>query len=305
MNSKIPDDLLSAFLDRELTAAEEASVSNHLKSSPQSRQELQDYQRLSELLHELPRLKAPSEFASSVMQRAERETLIPLDPAPPGGRGSSREKPSRRALVLIAVGAVAASIAVLVFVARPRRQNEEALVAKAAAFGDRGAVRTVEASEVTNRVAVAASPARTPAKSTAPAVGILGVAPALKTAAADRKESKAGASFMYGGATEGKGVEIVLPADLKTAKVGDVIEAMEKVGDQVAVVRLTVVNQTAGLGQLQSLLCASPPIPSTVSRVRKPLKPSKKRRSPTSFPWERTSRSTAVRVRARRTKAVS
>ena len=96
MNSKIPDDLLSAFLDRELTAAEEAAVSKHLKDSPQARQELQDYQRLSELLHQLPRRTVPAEFASSVMQRAERETLIPLDPVATVDRRSSSRKLSRR-----------------------------------------------------------------------------------------------------------------------------------------------------------------------------------------------------------------
>jgi hypothetical protein len=49
-----------------------------------------------------------------------------------------------------------------------------------------------------------------------------------------------------------------LPTDLKKAKVGDVIEAMEKVGDQVAVVRLKVVDQSDGLGQLRSLLVREP-----------------------------------------------
>ena len=63
---------------------------------------------------------------------------------------------------------------------------------------------------------------------------------------------------MWGRATEGNGAELVLPTDLKKAKVGDVIEAMEKVGDQVAVVRLKVVDQSDGLGQLRSLLVREP-----------------------------------------------
>ena len=48
--------------------------------------------------------------------------------------------------------------------------------------------------------------------------------------------------------------QMVFPADLKTAQLGDVIEALENVGDQVAIVRLMVVNQTAGLAGFQSLL---------------------------------------------------
>ncbi len=47
---------------------------------------------------------------------------------------------------------------------------------------------------------------------------------------------------------------LILPANLKTAKVGDVVEALQQDGEQVAVVRLTVVNQVEGLDGVQSLL---------------------------------------------------
>jgi hypothetical protein len=269
MNSKIPDELLSAFLDRELTAAEEAAVSKQLKNSPQARQELQDYQRLAELLHELPRLKVPAEFAASVMQRAERETLIPLDPVATVDRSSSSRKLSRRALALTAIGAVAASITLLMIVDRPRPQGEEALVAKTVEVnGPQGlGLRTTLKGSANAPAAAAELHTESPAPSAAPAAAaqntataatILSVAPAFKTAAADNKPVKASASVMWGRATDGNGAELVLPADLKKAKVGDVIEAMEKVGNQVAVVRLTVVDQTAGLGQLQSLLWREP-----------------------------------------------
>ncbi len=46
----------------------------------------------------------------------------------------------------------------------------------------------------------------------------------------------------------------MLPANLKTAQVGDVVEALQQDGQQVAVVRLTVVNQIEGLDGVQSLL---------------------------------------------------
>jgi hypothetical protein len=56
--------------------------------------------------------------------------------------------------------------------------------------------------------------------------------------------------------SSGKGHELalMLPANLKTAKVGDVVEALQQDGQQVAVVRLTVVNQVEGLDGVQSLL---------------------------------------------------
>ena len=47
---------------------------------------------------------------------------------------------------------------------------------------------------------------------------------------------------------------LMLPANLKTAKMGDVVEALQQDGQQVAVVRLTVVNQVEGLDGVQSLL---------------------------------------------------
>jgi hypothetical protein len=59
-------------------------------------------------------------------------------------------------------------------------------------------------------------------------------------------------------ATESSGkspeLALMLPANLKTAKVGDVVEALQQDGQQVAVVRLTVVNQVEGLDGVQSLL---------------------------------------------------
>ncbi len=111
--------------------------------------------------------------------------------------------------------------------------------------------------------AAAASPAQSAApvavaQNTARAGTILSVTPALKTAAAENNQAKASASVTWGFATEKNGAELVLPTDLKKAKVGDVIEAMEKVGDQVAVVRLKVVDQSDGLGQLRSLLVREP-----------------------------------------------
>ncbi len=267
MNSKIPDDLLSAFLDRELTAAEEAVVSKHLKNSPQARQELQDYQRLSELLHQLPRRTVPAEFASSVMQRAERETLIPLDPVATVDRRSASRKLSRRVLALTAVGVVAASITLLVFVPRRQGQSEVASIAKTVEFNDRQGLELPAASKGSaNMPAAAESHAQSAApvavaQNTATGTTILSVAPRFKAAAAENKQAKEAASVVWGRATEGNGAELVLPADLKKAKVGDVMEAIEKVGNQVAVVRLTVVNQSAGLGQLQSLLWREPSHP--------------------------------------------
>lgn len=253
MTSKKPDDLLSAFLDRESTPAEEAAAKSRIQTSPQAKEELQDYARLSEWLHELPRQTVPPEFASAVMQRAERETLIPMEATGAVGRGSHLKPLSRRAWILTAVGAVAAGLAVMLFVPLPGRKDVPVLV-------DDDAVRQPRRTEV---FALADAPPATAAQKPVPAImGANAVAARspLGTAAIAAKSSQPRITasslgyLMPAKPGEGKTAELVFPANLKTARAGDVIEALENVGDQVAVVRLTVVNQTAGLGGLQSLL---------------------------------------------------
>jgi len=249
MNSKIPDDLFSAFLDREATPAEEAEVKARLQASPQAKQELQDYQRLSELLQELPRRIVPSEFAAAVMQRAERETLIPLDAAGFGNRDSHRLLSPRRAWILTGIGAVAASVAALFFVALPGKDKPVSVLALKES--------SAQPAPSDNYAAVAFGPAASPPSS--PAAKPVAVA-SLDAGSAGRPAL--GMKGVSGGARETTPAEeaetiapqLVFPADLKTAQVGDAIEALESVGDQVAVVRLTVVNQTPGLGGVQSLL---------------------------------------------------
>ena len=134
MNSKPPDDLLSAFLDRELNADEEGTAQARLQASVPARQELGDYQKLSSWLKDLPRHTLPPEFAAAVMRQAERETLIPLEAAGPADRHSHLRPPSRRALMYTGMGAVAASVALFCLVTLsnqmgPRRAVFEPAVA--------------------------------------------------------------------------------------------------------------------------------------------------------------------------------
>jgi anti-sigma factor RsiW len=79
MSSVNPNDLLSAYFDREGTPSEETVAKSVVEGSPEAAREIREYGRLSRLLQGLPRAAAPPEFAAAVMQRAERESLIPLD----------------------------------------------------------------------------------------------------------------------------------------------------------------------------------------------------------------------------------
>jgi negative regulator of sigma E activity len=248
MTAKIPDDLLSAFLDREVTPDEEAAARKQLKSSPQARQEFQAYQRLGELLHELPRRTAPTEFAAAVMQQAERETLIPLEAAGASPANSQSFRPSRRAWIVSLVGLAATAATVLVVVNASARKD--AFAVRDATFGP----RSLPQAQVAKSVALDVSPA--PAASKRAADSNLAVAqadrqlPAMARPAAPPPNVAA----MAPRAVDAEKSRMVFPAELKSAQEGDVVEALESVGDQVAVVRLTLVNRTASFGGLQNLL---------------------------------------------------
>ena len=60
MNERSSEDLISAYLDGELTPSEREAVERLLETSAEARQELEAYQALSGLLHELPRQRAPA-----------------------------------------------------------------------------------------------------------------------------------------------------------------------------------------------------------------------------------------------------
>lgn len=71
------DEVLSAYIDGELSPAEVLAVERWLKSSPQARQKLADFRRLSGLLQDLPQEELPEEFAGQVLAQAERQMLLP------------------------------------------------------------------------------------------------------------------------------------------------------------------------------------------------------------------------------------
>jgi hypothetical protein len=275
MTSKIPDDLLSAFLDREVTPDEEVLVRKHLQKSAQARQEFQDYQRLGQLLHELPRRTVPTEFAAAVMQQAERETLIPLDASATLPSDSQSARPFRRAWIVSLVGLVATAAAVLVVVNLPVRKDavrndtvrndtvrndtvrKDAVAVREATFGPRSPRPEPQFPKAVELDA----PSSMPASAKPNAEATIAVAKADghfrargKSGMASPAAPPLNAAAMAPAVVDAGKSRMVFPADLKKAHEGDVIEALESVGDQVAVVRLTLVNRTTSLGGLQNLL---------------------------------------------------
>ena len=260
MTSKIPDDLLSAFLDREVTPDEEALVAKHLQKSPQARQEFQDYQRLGQLLHELPRRTVPTEFAAAVMQQAERETLIPLEASATLPSDSQSVRPFRRAWIVSLVGLATTAAAVLVVVNLPARKDaarKDAVAVREATFGPRPSRPEPQPTKAVTLEAPSSMPAA-PKPNADSKVAIAKADRHFQASKASRMARQAAPSLNFAAAAPlaadaGKS-RMVFPAELKAAREGDVVEALESVGDQVAVVRLTLVNRTASLGGLQNLL---------------------------------------------------
>ncbi len=80
MNNKLPDDeLISAFLDGELTADEQAMVERAIGEDTQVRQLYDDLRALRSRLQALSRREPITDFTDQILRRAERAMLAEPD----------------------------------------------------------------------------------------------------------------------------------------------------------------------------------------------------------------------------------
>jgi hypothetical protein len=297
MSSPEQNDFLSAFYDGETAAGESAVAREFVQRSPEAAREVKEYERLAGLLRGLPRVALPPEFAASVMQQAERESLIPLEPivqntalqnSTAQNAGSVKVGPqpsgnSRRRWILVSAisGAIAATLMISVgLVNRPQQPGPGAIAIRESLPADSMRVpgKAMRPAPVAPALAKAESKV---AKTEVDRGGLqpksdeILLTPSLKSsvaspspAAGERDAAPRGFAspkMAKSGVNEPVSVPqqsplpdqdfgLVLPANLKTAKVGDVVEALQQDGKQVAVVRLTVVNQVEALDGVQSLL---------------------------------------------------
>jgi len=111
------NELFSAYLDGELTAAEQAEVEQLLAASPQARQLLDELRTLSTTLQSLPQHKLEADFSERVLRAAERRILTGDDqlarPAALERRSWRQRFLSPRALIWSGV-AVAAAVTVAI-----------------------------------------------------------------------------------------------------------------------------------------------------------------------------------------------
>jgi hypothetical protein len=75
------DELLSAYVDNELTAAERAAVEERLRIDERARQIVSELRAASEAVQALPRTASPRDFAASVLSQIEHERLA-IEPPP-------------------------------------------------------------------------------------------------------------------------------------------------------------------------------------------------------------------------------
>ena len=88
MNDMPQDELLSAYLDGELSDEERAEVERLLAASPENRQLLDELRTLSASLRALPRYELEPDFGQRVLRRAERKMLASPLEEPEGGNGA-------------------------------------------------------------------------------------------------------------------------------------------------------------------------------------------------------------------------
>lgn len=98
MTHQIPEELISAYLDGELTSDEQLLVEEALRDDPQSQQLLEDLQSLHDRLQAIPRSEPSRDYTQQILRRAERAILTGT--TEPGPSLSSDESPAAPTVTL-------------------------------------------------------------------------------------------------------------------------------------------------------------------------------------------------------------
>lgn len=127
MNDVPDNELLSAYLDGEVTAEQQAEVERLLAENPASQQLLDDLRALSSTLQEMPRYAAPDDLSQQVLKRAERKILTE---APPPAAAIEPARPILRRLMnprVWSYPALVVAVALIFMVFRDPPEDESVL----------------------------------------------------------------------------------------------------------------------------------------------------------------------------------
>ena len=125
--AEFDDELLSAYLDDELTPEERARVEERLAADPRARQLLEELRAVSRAMKELPPATLGTDLRETVLRRAERAMLVSGERASAGGLNEvARRIPfgrSKRAWFW-AGATLAAGLMLMVFAREPGRNQD-------------------------------------------------------------------------------------------------------------------------------------------------------------------------------------
>lgn len=247
------DDLLSAFHDGEVNSAECAAVEQRLATSVEGRCELSEIRQISSLLKALPRERLPLEFPQQVLQRIEREMLVPSQRVGEAGRrtrvAAGTTGSSRRWVGAVALLTSAAGLLLLI-----RAIDDRGSISFSEIRKEPVAHQRPMAVEESSRGGGAAAPmtgADAPAAGSRSS-GVLGGAAGTNFIAAD--SSLSSPLPPAGVAARESGTLFFDQAALRDTQIGGAVQAMQTEGNEVAVVWLTVVDRQEGLAGVQLLL---------------------------------------------------
>ena len=240
MNEKRPDDLLSAYFDDEVSAQQRLEVERQLSRSAPSRRELDEIDRLSELLRSLPTESAPPELAASVLRRTKREVL-------PAREQTVHTTSRARAWTAVAATFFATAAALFALVKVFDRPTTDRVVkAEPAAISKSGDRSGGEFGRKSNTEGHESGGAQ-----------VAGIDRAKQSVR--EHDARIGESVLK---TAPDKLAAPQAVDLKNVRPGEVIPYFEHVGDRVAWVDVTVIDVRKAIGTLQVLLLknAIPPV---------------------------------------------
>jgi len=242
MSSFSSHHLISAYVDDCLSLEERADVEALLESSAEARAELESYRQLRQALKALPTEPAPSDLFKRVMAQAEQESLHgkPLAKVPVAqDHGSFRKR-----WTIPAASAIASLGLLLLVMAQLRPQHGLPEIAST-----RDAASNSAAFDASESMGTAAEP--TGGEVGNLEVGALDGEEVLKL----RNNLDLSEQLPMTESFDADGtMRMISGYDLRTARVGDVIDALQMTGDRVAVVQLTVLDRQRVLNSMHVLL---------------------------------------------------
>ena len=115
MNQPVPDELISAYFDGEVSPDERGEIERLLESSSELRQQLDETSKLSALLHSFPRESAPRELAANVQKQVNAAAQPSMATAQPAASATTRRS-LRREWTAFGAGMLATMASLMMFV---------------------------------------------------------------------------------------------------------------------------------------------------------------------------------------------